>query len=241
MTVITIDGQIGAGAPEVGRQVAATLNIDYYDRLLLQGVAEKVGATVAAVLDKERAGSTWSDRFRAIADRAINSLALTAGAGDPYFGGILSEAMPLTWDESGSGPRTRAHQIGKSEFAKATAEHIREIAETGNAVIVHRAGCVELKDRPNTFRVGLFAPLRDRVWRMMTREGFLRPEDAEAAIAERERSQLQYFRSVHDVHPHDEEIYDLNVSTSTSDLDLVALKVVHALRGRHDITGVALA
>lgn len=240
MTVITIDGQIGAGAPEVGRKVADALEIDYYDRLLLTGIARKVGATVAAVQAKEQRIHKWGDRLRIIADRAMNSLAMTAAAGDPYFGGIMTDAMPLTWDESVAGPKTAAHELSNGDLARATSEHIHEIAEIGGAVIVHRAGCVELIDRPNTLRVGLFASTRDRVWRVMTREGFLRPDDAEAAIRERERSQIAYFKNYHDAHPHDENIYDLNVTTSMGDMDLVALKIVHAFRGRAGLTGVSV-
>ena len=240
MTVITIDGQIGAGAPEVGRKVADTLEIDYYDRLLLSGIARKVGATVAAVEEKERRIHKWGDRLRIIADRAMNSLAMTAAAGDPYFGGIMIDAMPLTWDESTNGPKTAAHELSGKEVARATSEHIREIASLGDAVIVHRAGCVELLDQPDTLRVGLFASTRDRVWRVMTREGFLRPDDAEAAIRERERSQIAYFKNYHDAHPHDESIYDLSVTTSMSDMDLVAFKIVHAFRGQAGLTGVSI-
>ncbi len=233
MTVITIDGQIGAGAPEVGRQVAEALSLDYYDRLLLAGVARRVGATVAAVQSKERRFHRFSDRFRSMFERAVQGLAMSAGAGDPYFGAFYPDALPLTWDESPDGPKKHAHELQTSVLAKATGDEIREIAEGGGAVIVHRAGCVELKDRPRTLRVGLFAPYRERVWRMMTREGFRRPEEAEQAIEERERSQVAYFKGNFGVHPHDDEIYDLRLHTSTHDLNLVALKIVHTIQGSH--------
>ncbi|NQW18065.1 MAG: cytidylate kinase-like family protein [Chloroflexi bacterium] len=241
MSVITIDGQIGAGAPEVGRKVAEALRVDYYDRLLLAGIARRVGATVAAVEAKEHRMHNWGDRFREIAERAMNSLALSASAGDPYFGSFLSESLPLTWDESADGPRTTPHSIRASALAKATSEHIHEVAEGGDAVIVHRAGCVELQDHPETLHVGLFAPMRDRIWRVMTREGFMRPEEAEEAIREREKSQVAYFQNYHSVHPHDEGLYDLSIKTQVSDVDIVAMKIVHSLRGRNDISGVALA
>jgi cytidylate kinase len=238
MPIITIDGQIGAGAPEVGRQVAQSLGIDYYDRLLLAGVAKRVGATVGAVESKERRFHRFSDRLQSLFERALRGLAMSAGAGDPYFGVFYPESLPLTWDESPHGPKTNAHQLGSSELAKATGDQIREIADTGGAVIVHRAGCVELMNRPGTLRVGLYAPYRERVWRLMTREGFLRPHEAEQAIEERERSQVAYFKGNFGVHPHDEEIYDLQLHTSTHGLGLVALKIVHAVRDGHPLDGV---
>jgi len=241
MSIVTIDGQIGAGAPEVGRKVAETLKVDYYDRLLLAGIARRVGATVAAVEAKELRMHRWSDRFRDIAERAMNGLALSASAGDPYFGSFLSEALPLTWDESVDGPKTTPHSVRSNELARAMSEHIHEVAGTGDAVIVHRAGCVELQDHPETFHVGLFAPMRDRIWRVMTREGFMRPEEAEEAIIDREKSQVAYFRDYHSVHPHDEGLYDISINTKLSDLDIVAMKIVHSLTDRGNVTGVALA
>ncbi len=241
MSIVTIDGQIGAGAPEVGRKVADALKVDYYDRLLLAGIARRVGATVAAVEAKEQRMHRWGDRFRDIAERAMNSLALSASAGDPYFGSFLSEALPLTWDESADGPKTTPHSVRSKDLARATSEHIHEIADGGDAVIVHRAGCVELSDHPETFHVGLFAPMRDRIWRVMTREGFMRPEEAEEAIRDREKSQVAYFQNYHSVHPHDESLYDISIKTKLSDIDIVAMKIVHSLTDHSKITGVALA
>lgn len=233
MAIITIDGQIGAGAPDVGRQVARILRIDYYDRLLLSGVAKTIGATVAAVQEKEQRLHRFSDRIRAVFERALQGLAMGAGVGDPYFGSMYLGTLPLTWDESPMGPKVRAFQVDNREYARATSHQIREIATCGNAVIVHRAGCVELRDEPKAFRVGLFALERDRVWRVMTREGFLRPEDARHSIAEREKSQIMYFQQNYGVHPHDESLYDLRMTTSTatSAIQLVALKIIHAVRG----------
>lgn len=241
MAIITIDGQIGAGAPDVGRQVARVLRIDYYDRLLLSGVAKTIGATVAAVQEKEQRLHRLSDRIRSVFERALQGLAMGAGAGDPYFGGMYPGTLPLTWDEGPMGPKLQAFQVDNREYARATSRQIREIATGGNAVIVHRAGCVELQGEPKAIRVGLFAPERDRIWRVMTREGFLRPDDARRAIAEREKSQIAYFQENYGVHPHDEGLYDLKLTTSTttSAIQLVALKIVHAARGEA-IEGVAV-
>ena len=42
MSVITVDGQIGAGAPELGRRVARMFDFDYVDRLALPRGATSV-------------------------------------------------------------------------------------------------------------------------------------------------------------------------------------------------------
>ncbi|MDE2968988.1 MAG: cytidylate kinase family protein, partial [Chloroflexota bacterium] len=53
MTVITLNGQLGGAAREVGMEVARILEIDYVDRVLLAEAAKRVGAPVAALEEKE--------------------------------------------------------------------------------------------------------------------------------------------------------------------------------------------
>ena len=54
MSVITIEGRAGAGAPDVGKLVARELDIDFVDRLILAEIARRVGSTVGALADQER-------------------------------------------------------------------------------------------------------------------------------------------------------------------------------------------
>ncbi|MBI2935334.1 MAG: cytidylate kinase family protein, partial [Chloroflexi bacterium] len=53
MPVITINGKIGSGVREIGSLVARILNIDYVDRLVLSEASKRIGATVAALAEKE--------------------------------------------------------------------------------------------------------------------------------------------------------------------------------------------
>ncbi len=230
MAIITLDGQIGAGAPEVGRQVAKMLSYDYHDRLLLAAAARRVGATVEALEAKERRMHRRSDRFWNFVERMLSGLAMGGAATDPYFCTALPDLMPLTWDESPAGPKTSPYEVRGKDFASALGDHIREVATAGDAVIVHRAGCVELRDESDTLCVGLFAPWKERVRRLMMREGMRHIDEAERALAEREQSQISYFTKFHSADPHDPSLYDLHIDTSAFSLDIVALKVTRALK-----------
>ena len=53
MTVITIEGRLGAGGPDLGRMVAKEMDLDFVDRLMLADIAKKIGATVTALADQE--------------------------------------------------------------------------------------------------------------------------------------------------------------------------------------------
>ncbi len=42
MSVVTIRGHLGSGAPEIGKQVADRLSIDYVDREIIADVAKQL-------------------------------------------------------------------------------------------------------------------------------------------------------------------------------------------------------
>ncbi len=230
MAVVTLDGQIGAGAPEVGRRVAKMLAYDFHDRLLLAGVARRVGATVEALEAREQRMHKRSDRIWNFIERVMTGMALSGAASEPFFCAPLPDLMPLTWDESATGPKTSPYEVRPEQLAEALGDHIRAVAASGDAVIVHRAGCVELRDEPTTLRVGLFAPWEERARRLMMREGMMHIDEAERALVERERSQIAYFKEFHGADPHDRSLYDLSIDTSAFNLDMAALKIARSLK-----------
>ena len=230
MAVVTLDGQIGAGAPEVGRRVAKMLAYDFHDRLLLAGVSRRVGATVEALEASEQRMHVRSDRIWSFLERVMTGMALSGAASEPFFCAPLSHLMPRTWDESATDPKTSPREVRPEHLAEALGDHIRAVAASGDAVIVHRAGCLELRDEPATLRVGLFAPWEERVRRLLMREGMKHIEEAERALVERERSQIAYFKEFHSADPHDRSLYDLSIDTSAFNLDMAALEVARGLR-----------
>ena len=42
MSLVTIRGQLGSGAPEIGRKVAGKLHVDYVDREIIAQVAKRL-------------------------------------------------------------------------------------------------------------------------------------------------------------------------------------------------------
>ena len=86
MSVITVDGQIGAGAPELGRRVARMFDFDYVDRLALPRGARNASADSSSGL---------IDRFWTLFERAVSGFALGNAAGDPYFNVPQELLLPL--------------------------------------------------------------------------------------------------------------------------------------------------
>ena len=73
MSVITIRGQLGSGAPEVGRQIADRLHADYVDREIIAEVAARLRRQEQEVIAKEMPPSSLLGR---IAEALGRSLAL---------------------------------------------------------------------------------------------------------------------------------------------------------------------
>ena len=166
MALVTLDGQIGAGAPEVGRRIARMFDFTYVDRLLLPGHARASGAATR----KNDPPPRFSDRVWFAVERAINGFALGNAAGDPYFAMSGPQFFPLTWDVSPSGPRVKAVELEAVDPAELAEMRLRTLAKRGKAVLVHRAGCLETRGAPDSLRIGLFAPWEDRVKRIMARK-----------------------------------------------------------------------
>ena len=211
MSVITIDGHIGAGGPELGKRVARMFDFDYVDRIALP----------RTLTDADNMPSgRMADRFWSIIERAVSGFALGNAAGDPYFNVPESLLLPLTWDSEGPS-ETHDKDIEMSG--------VDNLFELGNAVLVHRAGCVEAGER-TALKVGLFASWEDRVERIMKREGLKSISDAEYTIERREKLQREYFGDIHGAEPDDPKLYDITVDTSSESIPVASIKVARFAR-----------
>ncbi|MCZ6539226.1 MAG: cytidylate kinase family protein [Chloroflexi bacterium] len=215
MSVITVDGQIGAGAPELGRRVARMFDFEYVDRLALPRAVPGANESVSVGL---------VDRFWTLAERAVSGFALGNAAGDPFFNVPSELLLPLTWDSEGP---TTAHVTASPESEVMSVESLFDLGKT---VLVHRAGCLEAGDRHDALKVGVFASWDDRVERVMKREGLKSVADAEHAIGRREKLQLEYFGDVHGARPDDPDLYDITVDTSSENIPVASIKVARFAR-----------
>ena len=211
MSVITIDGQIGAGGRELGQRVARMFDFDYVDRIALP-------RSIAGTKAKTHVGIT--DRFWAVVERAVSGFALGNAAGDPFFNVPTSLLLPLTWDSDGPAEK-HSQTVGPS--------NVDNLFDLGKAVLVHRAGCVEAGDR-SALKVGLFASWEDRVERIMKREGLKLASYAENTIKRREKLQREYFADVYGAQPEDRSLYDIIVDTSSENIPVASIKVARFAR-----------
>ena len=208
-TLVTIDGHIGSGAFVVGKKIARMFGWRYLDRVRLQHVeTSDSDIAIASGLPE----GEFSDRLWAWIERAASYFAVGAAGDDPFLQGAADIHRPLTWDSKGPSAAEAAYNLNR-------------VAKDGNAVIVHRAGAVELADNDEVARVGIFADWDDRVNRVMLREGITDVSKAENVISEREKAQREYFFKLHGADPEDQDIYDFVVNTSDNNVDIATLEV----------------
>ena len=60
MAIVTINGQRGSGAPEIGMEVAARLSYTYLDRQVLGEAAKRLGTTEDVLEAKESPSTSTS-------------------------------------------------------------------------------------------------------------------------------------------------------------------------------------
>ena len=226
-TLVTIDGHIGSGAFDVGKKIARMFGLRYFDRArlrVLNGGADETDLVLAST----SSDGEFSDRLWAWIERAASYFAIGAAGDDPLLQGAADIHVPLTWDTNGP---SSANTFDK-------AYDLGQVAKDGNAVIVHRAGAVELADIEQVSRVGIFAEWDDRVNRVMAREGLNDIALAERIISEREKVQKEYFHKMHKADPEDPDLYDFVINTSDNNIDIATIQVSRHVKEARDAVPV---
>ena len=206
MSVVTIRGQLGSGAPEVGRQVADRLQADYVDREIIAEVAARLQRQEQEVIAKEMPPSS-------LLDRIAEALGGSYGFGEGFDGAYLSiSQMPLD----------------DTRYLQALGSVVRELARRQPLVILGRGSHFILKDYPGALHVLVVAPLEVRVKRLMQDRKFDQ-ETAKLEIARSDKSLREFIKRYFKAELEDPVYYDLVINTGRFSFQAAASIVVDAL------------
>ncbi len=230
MTVITIEGRLGAGGPDLGRMVAKELDLDFVDRLMLADIAKRVGATVTALADQESRVPSLANRFAQAIQRMLHRSAVAGMGGDPYFGPGIEQLLARPYSEMEEPPHTSAEEVDEQHFIDTAAEVINDLAEIGDVVLLGRGGGAILHDNPTVLRVGVVAKMEHRVTRVQQQMRLETPEEAESLIEHTDLAQHRYFDSAFDSSPIDPLLYHFMWNTSDVSLEYAAQVTVDAAK-----------
>jgi cytidylate kinase len=186
MSVVTIRGQLGSGAPEIGKLVADRLHTDYVDREIIAQVAERLRWAKQDIAAKEMPPSTLLGR-----------IAEALGRSGAYEAAYLP-AWQIPLDDT-------SYLIGLEAVVK-------ELAGSGSIVIRGRGSQFILRDFPGAFHVLVVAPLELRMTRVM--KGLkLDEEAAKKEISRFDTSRREFTKRYFRAELEDPLDYDLVVNT----------------------------
>ncbi len=204
MSAITISRQYGSGGGEVAARLARKLQWQLIDHEIVAQVARELGMS-------EEEAEVHDERTESFISRVLGSMQLASPE-------LLANApiVPLS-------PGTQ-EQI----YHEALQRVVETAANTGNAVIVGRAGQVILAKRRDVLHVRIVAPLEQRVRYVMQREG-LDEAAARARIQQKDRDRTRYLQAQYHRDVNDPLLYDLILNSGVLDLASLVDLIVLAL------------
>jgi cytidylate kinase len=206
MSVVTIRGQLGSGAPEIGRQVADRLYADYVDREIIAEVAARLHREEREVIAKEMPPGSFLGR-----------IAEALGTGYAFGDGMAGAYLPVP-----EIPLDNTRYLQALEFV------IRELARSQPLVILGRGSQFILKGYPGVLHVLAVAPIEVRVKRVM-QDLNLDQEAAKLEMVRYDNSLHEFFKRHFKAEPEDPVHYDLVINTGRFSFQAVASIVVDAL------------
>lgn len=139
--VITIGRQFGSGGRDIGKKLAESLSIPFYDRELITLASKESGLC--------------PEFFEKADERASHSLSYAFTLGFPFFGNVSPYNDYLSNDT----------------LFKIQSDTIRKIASEGSCVIVGRCADYILREDERCVNVFVHSPLEKRMERVVQRNG----------------------------------------------------------------------
>ena len=195
MCVVTIRGQLGSGAPEIGRLVAEGLHADYVDREIIAKVAATLEAAEEEVSAKEMPPGSLLERIAAALGRGY---AVGAVHGIESYAAIY---LP-----------TRETSLDDGRYLAGLSSVIQELAAGGSIVIRGRGSQFILRDQPGALHVLTVAPLGTRVRRVLA-DLELDVESAKREIARTDCSSREFIKRYFHAELESPLNYDLVINT----------------------------
>ena len=226
MPVITVSGETASGAREVGRRVATVLGIDFVDQQLMVQAARRCGVPVGAVAEHDERSATFRQRISSTINSMLERSAATGA--DPAAGGAGLEAMLSQTYADMARPQEEVGVTDK-RYLETMSAIIREIAGSGQVVILGRGSQMILRDNPRVLNVLCVAPPDVRWMRAAEREG-IGLEEAKKQASQRDQARAAFHRKFWKVDVEDPRLYDLTVDTSPLSYDVCAEVIAAAAR-----------
>jgi len=211
MPVVTIRGQLGSGAPEIGKLIAEKIHCDYVDREIIARVAELLNRKDKDVMEKEMPPGSLMGRI-ALALEHSPPISSSTGV---YVNELYLPAWEIPLDDT--------------RYLDGLKSIIRELAMSESIVIRGRGSQFILKYWPGALHVLFVSPLKLRVKRVME-EMKMDEESAKKEIGRFDSSRHQFIKKYFDAELEDPIHYDLVINTEHLSFEAAASIVINTLQ-----------
>jgi len=188
INIVTLEREYGSGGGEIAQLLAKRLGWDLWDQSLTEEIARLANCPKAVVERRE--------------ERT-----------DPLYYRLLKSFMRGSYEGSLNAPKLQ--MVDSESILKITERVVQHAAKTGNSVIVGRGSQQFLRNRPDTFRVFLYAPRQDKVRRLLGRGKSA--EEAEQLVETVDRERADFIQKYFRVEWPDRAIYHTMINTTIGD------------------------
>jgi cytidylate kinase len=213
MPIITIRGQLGSGAPQIGRKIADAFHIDYMDREIINRLAERLNRPIKEIIAKEILPTTLKERIATFIQHDF------AGSGP------LNHPSP----EADAPPLDNAH------YVKVLGSVIKKIATNGSVVICGRGSQFFLSKFSGIIHILVVAPLDIRIKRVMESFG-LSEEAAREKITRYDGNRREFIKKYFKADLENPEYYDMTINTAHISYESATSMIIKAISLKDRIT-----
>ena len=190
--IVTVEREYGCGGGEIAKRLAERLGWKLWDQLLTEEIAHLAHCPQAVVEQRE-------ERTDPLYYRLFKSFLRGS-----YEGSINAHKLNL---------------VDSENILKMTERVVQHAAKKGDSVIVGRGSQLFLKDRPDTFRVFLYAPREDKVRRLLSRGKS--EKDAQELVDTVDRERAGFIEKYFHVEWPDRAVYHVMINTAAGDETVV--------------------
>ena len=181
--VITINRELGSGGRTVGRKLAEQLQVNYYDKALIQELTKEFGLTVEEIEKIKAQKKSWWNEF------------------NNYYKKRNSTNLPM-----------EAETVLTTESMMATEKRIlQELAVKESCVVAGRSGFLVFHEWPNHLNIFIQASIEHRVQRIMCRQN-VSEQEARDIIKRLDAGRETYIKKYENTSRYDTRNYDLVLS-----------------------------
>ena len=206
--VVTVAREFGSGGARVAQLLAGRLGWKLLDRCLVEKIAEtaRIEPQLAEKFDERP--DPWLDRLAEVFWQS------------PGLRGHIGGHMPGRFDGEVAAHLTR--------------RIIEEAAEIGDCVIVGRGSQCILQQREDAFHVFVYAPRRERLVRLLSRDARLSKAEGEKKLVAEDETRAAYVRDHYGEDWQNRHLYHLMISSCLGEKEAVSiiLSALHSSKAK---------